>query len=321
MLNPKVSVVIPAYNAMTFLPETLASVLNQTFSDFEVLIINDGSQDNVEQWANEVTDERVKLISQANQGLAGARNTGILKSRGKYIAFLDADDVWDAAKLEKQVNRFEQNPKLGVVDTHVFFVDEQGNKLFPAGASYPEGSLLERQIVTNLVLCGSSAMVRRECFETVGLFNTSLRACEDWEMWARIAFNYPFSIIEEPLVYYRQHPNNMSKDVELMFANAREAIESIYQTIPLPSELKKLKRLAYRSSSYYLATKAYGNGNYSQAISLCTKVLYYDPWQCFSRDFIYLLSKSVLQSTLGSQGYEKLINLISLLKSRKLFTS
>lgn len=100
---PKVSVVIPAYNAMSYLPETVASVLNQTFEDYEVIVVNDGSKDDIKIWIAQLADTRIKLISQENQGLSGARNTGIAHAQGEYVAFLDADDLWAPTKLEKQV--------------------------------------------------------------------------------------------------------------------------------------------------------------------------------------------------------------------------
>ena len=99
----KVSVIIPAYNAMNYLPQTLKSVLQQTFTDFEILIINDGSSDDIVEWSSQISDSRVKLISQINQGVSAARNTGIRNAQGEYIAFIDADDLWEPTKLEKQV--------------------------------------------------------------------------------------------------------------------------------------------------------------------------------------------------------------------------
>jgi glycosyltransferase involved in cell wall biosynthesis len=91
---PKVSIIIPAYNAMTYLPETVDSVLKQTYNDFEVIVVNDSSTDETEQWVSQIADSRVKLISQENQGAAGARNNGIGHAQGEYIEFLDADDLW-----------------------------------------------------------------------------------------------------------------------------------------------------------------------------------------------------------------------------------
>jgi glycosyltransferase involved in cell wall biosynthesis len=120
---PKVSVVIPAYNAMTYLPETVESVLKQTFTNFEVLIINDGSSDHIMQWVTQISDSRVRLISQENQGLPGARNTGIAQAQGEYVAFLDADDWWEPTKLEKQVRCFEERPGVGLVYTWTALID------------------------------------------------------------------------------------------------------------------------------------------------------------------------------------------------------
>src|SRR4028119_1857024 len=124
---PKVSVIIPAYNAMAYLPETLESVINQTFTDFEVLIINDGSPDGIVEWASEIKDSRVKLISQENQGLSGARNTGIWSSQGEYLAFLDADDIWEPTKLEKQVQCLDKNLDVGMVSSGISTIDPNGN--------------------------------------------------------------------------------------------------------------------------------------------------------------------------------------------------
>ncbi|MCJ8280869.1 MAG: glycosyltransferase family 2 protein, partial [Rivularia sp. ALOHA_DT_140] len=121
---PKVSVIIPAYNAMGFLPETLESVLQQTFTDFEILIINDGSSDDIVEWASKISDSRVRLITQINQGVSAARNTGIRNSQGEYIAFLDADDLWEPTKLEKQVNCLKANPGVGLVYTWTTFIDQ-----------------------------------------------------------------------------------------------------------------------------------------------------------------------------------------------------
>ena len=100
---PKVSVIIPTYNAMTYLPETVESVLRQTYSNFELLIIDDGSSDQTVQWVSQLVDSRVRLISQENQGASVARNTGIAHAQGEYVAFLDADDLWEPTKLEQQV--------------------------------------------------------------------------------------------------------------------------------------------------------------------------------------------------------------------------
>ena len=151
---PKASVIIPAYNAMAYLPETLDSVIAQTFTDFEVLIINDGSSDNIVEWASQIQDSRVRLISQANQGLPGARNTGIWHSKGEYLAFLDADDIWESSKLAKQVECLDKNLDVGMVSSLVSAIDPNGNLIHIY--HLPKfGNDIKRELFrSNIIFCG-----------------------------------------------------------------------------------------------------------------------------------------------------------------------
>ena len=291
-MKSTVSVIIPAYNAMNFLPETLDSVLSQTFQDFEIIIVNDGSEDNIKEWGSEITDPRVSLISQENKGLPGARNTGITHSNGEYIAFLDADDIWEPTKLEKQVKTFELNPELGLVDTQVFMVDQQNNILYEAGTSYQEGNVLRRAIEENLIMCGSSPTVRRKCFEKVGLFDIDLRGAEDWHMWARIAIHYQFKIIQEPLVRYRQHPHSMSKNWQIMESATERAIEKLFQL--LPSNLLWVKKRTHARANIYCAQMARAGGQYKQSLYYCLRAFSYSPQVCLTYDYFRLLIKIIL---------------------------
>ncbi len=279
---PKVSVVIPAYNAMNFLPQTLDSVLNQTFQDFEVLIIDDGSSDHIVTWAAEITHPNVKLISQPNQGQSAARNVGIRLSQSEYIAFLDADDLWQPTKLEKQVSAFIDNPQLGLVDTWVFLVDEQNNILEHIEVYYNEGNVWLQMLELNLVMCGSSPVVRRQCFETVGYFNQNIKGPEDWHMWTRIAAHYPFKVICEPLVHYRQHPNSTTQNLDLMVSNTIKAIEDLFESVPIQLQWKK--RRAYGRGYLYIASLAEKNHNYRPAIYFFWRALLTYPKFCLSKD-------------------------------------
>lgn len=292
-MQPTVSVVIPAYNAMAFLPETLNSVLKQTFVDFEVVIVNDGSSDTIIEWSKNIEDPRVRLVSQKNQGVSQARNTGILNSAGKYIAFLDSDDVWEETKLEKQVKAFEANPKLGLVDTLVFMVDQDNNVLYKSGASYQEGNVLRRALEENLVMCGSSPMIQRQCIDKVGLFDTELHGPEDWHMWARIAIYYPFKVIEEPLVRYRQHPNSISKNWERMSIETSKAIEKIFAIVP--PDLVWVKNRTYARANLYCAQLARLGKRYFQSLYYCTRAFSFSPQVCFNEDYLRLLLKNIFR--------------------------
>jgi glycosyltransferase involved in cell wall biosynthesis len=301
--TPKVSVIVPAYNAMSFLPQALDSVLNQTFQDFEVLIVDDGSSDHITTWAAEITHSNVKLISQPNQGQSVARNTGIRLTRSEYIAFLDADDLWEPTKLEKQVSAFIDNPELGLVDTWVFLVDEQDKILSQTEVYYDEGNVWLQMLEVNLVMCGSSPMVRRQCFETVGYFEHTLKGPEDWHMWTRIAARYPFKIICEPLVHYRKHPNSTSRNLELMISNIIKAIEDLFASVPVQLQWKK--RRAYGRAYLYIASLAEKNNNYRQASYFFWRALLTYPQFCLSKDKVKFIIKALIHWGLNNQSNSK----------------
>ncbi|BAZ29610.1 putative glycosyl transferase [Cylindrospermum sp. NIES-4074] len=298
---PQVSVVIPAYNAMAYLPKTLDSVLQQTFTDFEVLIINDGSSDSIIEWFASVTDPRVKLISQENQGLSGARNTGIAQAQGEYIAFLDADDLWAPTKLEKQVRCFENHPAVGLVHTWTILIDETDKPTGGKCSPYLEGNVWEQIIVVNLVSSGSTPIVRRCCFENVGVFARDLSGTADWNMWIRIASCYPFAVVKEPLTLYRQHAQNMSKDCQHMLQNARVVIERSFQSVPL--ELLYLRSRAYAYFYRYQAWVSIYSGDYKQASFCHQQALLHNPWLRYSHNSLRLSLAIFLTRFFGANSY------------------
>ncbi|UBF25208.1 glycosyltransferase family 2 protein [Kovacikia minuta CCNUW1] len=228
MSRPKVSIIIPAYNAMRYLPETIDSVLAQTFSNFEVLVVDDGSTDAIAEWVLQQTDGRLKLMYQKNQGQAAARNTGIAEAKGEYIAFLDADDLWEASKLEKQVAYLDNHPTVGLVYTWIALADQAGNPTGRIVSSDAAGDVWEEIVEFNMVGCGSTPVIRRHCFDVVGYFVPALSPSEDWDMWIRIAVQFPFGVIREPLVLYRQHPESSSSQCQLMLETSSAVIERAF---------------------------------------------------------------------------------------------
>jgi glycosyltransferase involved in cell wall biosynthesis len=307
---PKVSVVIPAYNAMPYLPRTLESVLSQTFHDFEVIVINDGSSDETEQWVSQVTDPRVKLISQENKGLAGARNTGIADAQGEYLAFLDADDLWEPTKLEKQALLLDQNSEVGLVYTWVAYITDQGEYTGRVVKYQAEGDVWQELTQRNIIECGSVAMVRRCCFETVGLFDwnlSSFNVNEDWDMWLRIAARYPFKVVKEPLAYYRQRSSSASKNWKAIEQSFRIVIEKTFDSAP--PELLKLKQRSYGLANFCFAWKALQSGDkdFEKAIHFRQQALAYYPWLRFSKEYIRLSVAIALMQWLGLESYEKFL--------------
>lgn len=312
---PKVSVVIPAYNAMAYLPETVESVLRQTFTDFEVLIIDDGSSDNIVQWASGLVDPHVKLISQKNQGLPGARNTGIAQAQGEYIAFLDADDLWEQTKLEKQVRCLDDNPAVGLVHTWMVLVDEQGKSTGRVMPSNAEGDVWKQLAEKNVIAC-PSVIVRRCCFETVGVFDRSLRSLEDWDMWIRIATRYPFAVIKEPLAYYRQLPGSMSKNCQVMEQAFYIVIEKAFHSAQ--SELLFLKNRSYGHANLCLAWKALQSyeRDYKLALHFQQQAISHYPQLRFCWEYIRLSLAIATLQWFGQKHYGKVLTLTYALRRR-----
>jgi glycosyltransferase involved in cell wall biosynthesis len=311
---PKVTVVIPAYNAMKFLPETVESVLAQTFSDLELLIVNDGSSDNILQWATNITDDRVKLISQENQGVSAARNTGIMQSNGEYLAFLDADDLWKSTKLEKQIRRFEEYPEAGLVYTWTNLVDAFSKPINRVIASKLEGNVWEQIIVANMIGNGSSAMIRRSCFETVGMFDSELSGAADRDMWIRIAVHYPFAVVKEPLTLWRQHTNSMSKKHQEMIQDLRRTIEKNFQSVPL--DLLYLQNRSYSYMNLYQSWNSVDEGNIEKAIYFRQQAYFYYPQICFCNNYMRLSLAILLILWFGPHGYDGVRGLTRLFRGQ-----
>jgi len=305
---PKVSVIIPAYNAMEFLPETLRSVLEQTFSDFEIVIVNDGSLDGIEQWVCALKDSRISLISTINRGAAAARNTGIEKSCGEYIAFLDADDLWAVTKLERQVECLDRRATVGLVYAWVEIVDRFGKSTGKLLSPNFEGEVLDRILRENFVICGSTPLVRRTCFENVGQFVSGLEPAEDWELWIRIATQYQFAVIKEPLVSYRQHAGNSSKGYEKMSDMSGVVIERAFQNLS-SKDVNVRKEIVYGKIKLYLSWTALHQGNFSKAFQFWREAADCSIYVTFTLEYIRLSIALILVFLLGLDIYKLIVNL------------
>lgn len=231
-----VDVIIPAYNAEAFISLTLESVAKQTYQINQIIVVNDGSTDNTEtrvlEFAHTYPHLKTILLNKANGGLSSARNSGIEHSTADYIAFLDADDMWAPDKLSKQMDFFSQSawPNIGVVYCAYQLINEYGliipSKSKDVITPSLRGNVYKELLLGNFISgSGSSVLIKRAVFSEVGLFDQNLRACEDWDMWIRIAKQFQFDFINEPLVSIRVHSNNMQKDsmrmlsAELMVLN------------------------------------------------------------------------------------------------------
>lgn len=258
-----VSVVIPVYKVERYIAATIQSVLEQTYTNFELLIVNDGSPDRSVEICQQFTDNRIKIIHQENSGVCAARNTGILNAKGKYVAFLDGDDLWLPEKLEKHVEHLETSPLVGMSFSRSAFIDEIGKPL----GIYQMPKL--KDITPALIICrnpignGSTPVIRKEALEAIKFqencyFDKQLRHFEDVECWLRIALQTDWLIegIPQPLTLYRVNSQGAStnftkqiEDLEKVLEKTRSYAPDLiaqYGNAVKAYELRKLARWAVR---------------------------------------------------------------------------
>jgi glycosyltransferase involved in cell wall biosynthesis len=211
-VTPTVSVVMAAKNYARFLPEAVESVRAQTFADWELVIIDDGSSDHTPQAVRPfLVDARVRYFRSDTLGQPRAKNLGIGLSRAGLVAFLDADDAWEETKLEKQLAMFAAKPDVGVVFCKRSLMDEAGNAIPKKNGENPPRGFAFGQMFTQNFVCFSSVVVKREVFSHVGRFDPLWDLAIDYDLWLRVAKAYPFDFVDEELVRYRTGHGNLSK--------------------------------------------------------------------------------------------------------------
>ncbi len=206
---PKISVVIPVYNRGNFVRESIDSVLTQTFQDFEVIAIDDGSTDHSLSVLQSY-GSKIKVLTQVNQGQGIARNFGIEHARGDFIAFLDSDDLWEPSKLKRQIDSLDASNSAWIYSDAYIFENSPENviRLISDQSSQFSGDIAQQLLLKDFIVT-SSVMVQGEVFQTTGLFTAAPKA-EDWDLWLRIASRYSIEHIPECLVGYRLHPSMIS---------------------------------------------------------------------------------------------------------------
>ena len=195
---PFVSVILPTYNRYAFVGQAIDSVLNQTYTDYELIVVDDGSTDNTPALLDQYGD-RINVIRQENRGVSAARNSGIRSASGNAIALLDSDDYWLPTKLEAQVAFFEAHPDALICQTEELWF-RNGKRVNPKKRHRkPSGMIFEKSLPLCLV-SPSAVMIRQSLLDQVGLFDETLPACEDYDLWLRIAWRYPVYLIDTPLI-------------------------------------------------------------------------------------------------------------------------
>lgn len=226
--QPLVSIIIPNYNHAKYVGDAILSILRQTYSNYEIIVVDDGSTDNSREVIAEFQDQ-VRYIWQENQGLSAARNTGIQAARGQLIGLLDADDMFEADFLSVMVAALENCPEAAAAYSGYRFIDENNLPLPQKEArNIPPDNLYQVLIYGNFMV-PENMLVQKRCYEEVGLFDITLCACEDWDMWLRIASHYIVIGVPMLLTRHRILAGSMSSDPLRMFTNSISVLNKTFE--------------------------------------------------------------------------------------------
>lgn len=255
---PLVTVVTPTYNRVDYLPIAINSVLNQTYRNLELILVDDGSTDNTREVVEKYhQDSRFQYIYQENRGQAAARNVGLGIARGDFIALLDSDDIWDLNKVERQIEAFVQHPDVGVVYGDTRYIDKQGERLDIISRKRYSGHITGQLLLDNCVGT-NTAMFRRECYLKMGGFDVTLQRSEDYDLWLRYSTKYKFLYLNEVCASCRITNNQLSDNRGAVFDAIRRILDNFSNNIPdivAPVEIRKSWSLYYGRRGMWHASK------------------------------------------------------------------
>jgi len=290
-----VSVIVPVYNRADMVGKCIESILEQTYHNIEVIVINDGSTDNSLQIMTAYSERnpgKIVVIDQQNSGQAHARNIGMENSKGEFIAFLDSDDTWEKDKLLLQIPLFRGD--VGLVYCGIREVNTAGACLKTVLCDPDMRGNIYRQLLVQNRMTGGSVVISRTALESVGGFDESFNAAENWDLWIRIAEKFRVEFVNQPLLNYLCHSGNMSVDIERMMSAARAVLQKY---LPHSSEGGPLKQTyceAYANHHYIRAVYAFSRGEYRQA-----REMFLECWKyrLFYRDSAVRFLRTLLGKT------------------------
>jgi glycosyltransferase involved in cell wall biosynthesis len=273
----QVSVVMPAYNVAPFIATSVESVLQQSFTDLELIVVDDGSVDGTADRLSGFRDPRLRVIRQANSGSAAARNSGILLASGQYMGFLDADDLWAPTKLETHIGFLERHPDVDLTFSRSEIIDENGDSTgrtsYPASGEVSFQKLLTENVVNN----GSAVVMRRGALDQAGYFDADLNACVDLDLWLRVALLRPRNIycLDELLTKYRMRSGQVTKDWRRMETAWMKMFAKVGHAAG--TQVKPVADKSYAKFSRYLSYIAYENHDYANSAKLLLRALRLSP--------------------------------------------
>lgn len=250
--KPEVSVIIPTHNRATMLKEAMDSVLTQDFQDYELIVVDDGSTDRT----TEIIDtfyKDIKVLRQSHQGVSRARNTGIKAASGNLVAFLDSDDLWRPQKLSHQVDFFNANPKAQICQTEEIWI-RNNVRVNPKERHKKRSGMIFEPSLHLCLVSPSAVMIRRSLFDKVGLFDESLPACEDYDLWLRISCRYPVYLIETPLIIKRGgHADQLSRMPQLDKFRIQSIQKMIESGLLSPAQTRAAVKVLKEKCAIYAA--------------------------------------------------------------------
>jgi glycosyltransferase involved in cell wall biosynthesis len=237
-----VSVVVPAYNAVRTLPATIASIRSQSVDPLEIIVVDDGSKDDTAELARSLG---TRVVAQANAGHAAARNTGTAAAEGRYVAFLDADDLWLPDKLERQLDEIRRNPDIRALQTGAARIDDELRLLWVEPCTRSEDQLWDTLYFRNMPALMSTLMVERALFEEVGGFDASLVILQDWDIAIRLAQRGQLHSLPDVLSAYRYFGTSQSANVDIHVEPGLRVLEKAFADPELPADVRARRRRAY----------------------------------------------------------------------------
>ena len=276
MSNPSVSVVIATYNKADTLPAAIQSVLDQTYRDLEVLVVDDGSTDNTSERVKPFGD-KIRYFRKKNGGTGSTRNLGIAEAKGRFVAFLDGDDLWLPNKLEIQMKAFEREPQISAVQCGAYYVDPSLRVIGRLLCTPKRDTLLDFLLFRNMPAFASCVVIRKEVLDRIGGFGLDLVILSDWDMVCRLAKNGTLRSVKEPLTLYRQYPNNQSRSVKIHLWSGARSLKRFFSDPSLSPEIRRRQKEIWARFYAMLAGGYVRNGDWRKGLDWSCRALRTSP--------------------------------------------
>lgn len=252
MNSSLISVIMPVYNGEQTIAETIASLFQQTYSNWELIVINDGSSDRTPNLVQDILAQHPQiqgsLLSYPQTGACASRNRGAAQAQGEFLAFLDADDLWTADKLALQLQALQSSPRAKVAYSWTDYIDITGKFLYPGGHAIHEGNVYQYLLLSNFLENGSNALIARDAFRQVGGFDESVTGVDEWDLFIRMAqqseFACEFVVVPQVQVFYRLSNQSLSASLDRQATECRKVIDRAFQVSPPQWQYLKPKSIA-----------------------------------------------------------------------------